>query len=178
MVAEQGLVEILTRAVTERGRRRLTWSHTMPAEGARRILGVQVGSAALDLKYGNGLPVIDVQVDCDLWCAEDSNTRAYRTSARFSDLLADVEEFSHPDEAEIHISPAGSPRTVQATIQEGQVLLNLETEVDYEVIRPFRFYARVHENEGKPRARVAAHREAPRQSRHRRRVAISHFPNR
>lgn len=153
-MGDKGLVEILTRAVIHRGIRRLAWSHTVPAKGAIQILGVQIGSAAVDLRYGNGVPVCDVWADCDLWYTEEQKTCTLRTVARFCGILLDEDEFPVADGEEISISLAGEPRTAYAEIEEGQVVLTLEADVAYEVIGPHRFWTRQYQADGPERAEV------------------------
>lgn len=74
-MSESRLQEIVTRAVVGRAERRMTWSHTVPAEGVTGVYGVHVTESTAAVKDKDGRPVVDVIVDCDLWCGTNKNTK-------------------------------------------------------------------------------------------------------
>lgn len=74
-VSDSRLQEIVTKAVVGRAERRMTWSHTVPAEGVTSVLGVHVTGATVAVKDEGGHPMVDVLVDCDFWCAHQKHTK-------------------------------------------------------------------------------------------------------
>lgn len=72
------LQEIVTKAVVGRAERRMSWSHTVPAEGITGVYGVRVTDSAVGIKDNGGRPVVDMIVDCDLWVGTQKNTNVFR----------------------------------------------------------------------------------------------------
>ena len=76
-MSDSRLQEIVTRAVVGRAERRMSWSHTVPAEGITGVFGVHVTDSTVGVKESNGRPVVDMIVDCDLWCGTQKNTNVF-----------------------------------------------------------------------------------------------------
>jgi len=76
-VSDSRLQEIVTKAVVGRAERRVSWGHSVPAEGVTAVLGVHVTNATVAVKDQDGRPMVDLLVDCDLWCQNGKNTKAF-----------------------------------------------------------------------------------------------------
>lgn len=132
-MSDSRLQEIVTRAVVGRAERRMTWSHTVPAEGITGVFGVHVTDSTVAIKENGSRPVVDVIVDCDLWCASHKLTKVVRCTCRGTEALT-VRTVGHVlGDADVSVKMIGPARATGVSVADGHITLALEADVMVEM---------------------------------------------
>jgi hypothetical protein len=132
-VSDSRLQEIVTRAVVGRAERRVSWSHTVPAEGVTGVLGVHVSDSTVAIKEKNGRAVVDVLVDCDLWCGSSKSTKVLRQSIRHTDGI-DIRTVGHVlGDRDMTCKMVGAARATGVTVADAKITVSFEADVVIEM---------------------------------------------
>jgi hypothetical protein len=132
-VADRRLQEIVTRAVVGRAEHRMTWSHTVPAEGITGVFGVHVTDSAVAVSEQDGHPVVELVVHCDLWCGSQRNTKVVRAKCQKDQSVHIRTVGKVMGDAEISVRLVGTPRATDVRVGDGQITLVLEADVVVEM---------------------------------------------
>ena len=128
-MSDSRLQEIVTRAVVGRAERRMCWKHTVPAEGVTGVFGVHVTDAAVAVKESDGRPVVDLIVDCDLWCGTAKNTKVLRCTCRNTESV-DIRKVGQVlGESVLNVRALGPARATGVDAGDGQITVALEADV-------------------------------------------------
>lgn len=183
-MTEQQPVEIVTQAVAERKRHGLAWAHTSLAQGAVRVLGVQVGNTSVDLAQEGGQLVVDLLAECDLWYSCVRETQAARVLTYCRSMIPGGQLLTG-DASKVQATLVGVPQISSARICEDQIVVCLEAEVEIEIVNTIRLWVKpCLDSQSVPLAQVSlapppspspSPSRAPRRAGSRRRTALSRF---
>lgn len=144
-MSDTRLQEIVTKAVVGRAERRMTWSHTVPAEGITGVYGVHVTDSAVAIKESNGRPVVDVLADCDLWCGTSKHTKVIRCSCRGTEIM-DVRTVGHVlGDLDLSAKLPGRVRATGVSVGDGGITLTLEADVVVEMSALSRLWVKAYD---------------------------------
>ncbi len=128
-MSDSRLQEIVTKAVVGRAERRMTWSHTVPAERVTGVLGVHVTDCSVAVKEQDGKAAVDVIVDCDLWCGSKKDTKVVRCTCRHTEAV-DVRTVGWVlGKSQLNVRLLGPARATDVEVVDGQVVLSMEADV-------------------------------------------------
>lgn len=146
-MSESRLQEIVTRAVVGRAERRMSWSHTVPAEGVTDVLGVRVTDWTVAVKEQDGYAVIDLLADCDLWCGNEKNTKVIRCTCRHGERVEVRTVGRVLGETDLRARILGSPRATGVKVHGGQIAIAMDGEVAVEVTALARVWVKAYDME-------------------------------
>lgn len=146
-MSDSRLQEIVTRAVVGRAERRMTWSHTVPAEGVSGVLGVHVSDSTVAVKESDGRTVVDVIVDCDLWCGSSKSTKVLRCTCRNTETTKVRTAGTVLGEREVRGRLLGAPRATGVDVAGGKVTIHMEAEYVVEMSALARMWVKAYDLE-------------------------------
>lgn len=146
-MSDSRLQEIVTRAVVGRAERRVAWGHTVPAEGITGVLGVHVTDSQVSVKESGSPTVVEVTVDCDLWCGNPKNTRVLRCTSRHTANMNIRTVGQLLGEAEVRGAMIGTARATGVQIGSGEITLNLEADIAVEMNALSRIWVKAYDLE-------------------------------
>lgn len=132
-MSDSRLQEIVTRAVVGRAERRMTWSHTVPAEGITDVLGVRVIDWTVSVKEHDGKAVVELVTDCDLWCGNRKQTKVMHCNGRHSESFAVRTTGRVLGESNLRVRLGEAPRATGVKVENGQISVSLEGEATVEM---------------------------------------------
>lgn len=146
-MSDSRLQEIVTKAVVGRAERRMSWSHTVPAEGITGVYGVHVTDSTVAVKATEENPVVDVIVDCDLWCGTSKHTKVMRCTCRGTEsvLLRTVGQIL--GDTDLTVRLVGPVRATGVSVSDDQITLSLEADVIVEMSALSRMWVRAYDLE-------------------------------
>jgi hypothetical protein len=144
-VSDSRLLEIVARAVVGRAERRVTWSHTVAADGVTGVLGVHITDSAVAIKEKDGKAVVDVLVDCDLWCGSKKQTKVLRSTSRHTETVNIRSTGTLIGECEMNAKLAGLARATGVEIGEDGVTIQMELDVSVEMAGMTRMLVRAYD---------------------------------
>lgn len=147
-MSDSRVQEIVTKAVVGRTERRVIWGHTVPAEGVTGVLGVHVTNTAASVKDEDGMPVVDLMVDCDLWCASAKQTRVLRCTCRNADKVQLHTMGKILGDQDMRASVTGPARATGVSVADGKITLQLEADVAVEMSALTRLWVKAYEIDG------------------------------
>jgi len=127
-VSDSRLQEIFTKAVVGRAEHRMTWSHTVPAEGVTAVLGVHVSDCVVAVREGEA-PQVQVLAEIDLWCADSRTTKVIRVSARHPETVTMNPVGPVLGQAEYSARLLGPVEATGVTVGPGGITLDLTARV-------------------------------------------------
>lgn len=146
-MSDSRLQEIVTQAVVGRAERRVTWGHTVPAEGVTGVLGVHVTNSTVALKDEGGSASVELMVDADLWVSTSKGTKVMRVTGRNSEAPS-VRTFGRVlGDHDYKVSATGPARVTGVSVTDGQVTLQLEADYSVEMSALSRFWVRAYDLE-------------------------------
>lgn len=146
-MSDSRLQEIVTRAVVGRAERRMTWSHTVPAEGVSGVLGVHVSDSTVAVKDSQGRAVVDMIVDCDLWCGSAKSTKVLRCTCRNTEA-AEIKTVGQVlGERDVRARLTGAPRATGVDVTDGKVTIHMEAEYLVEMSALARMWVKAYDLE-------------------------------
>ena len=146
-MSDSRLQEIVTKAVVGRAERRMSWSHTVPAEGITGVYGVHVTDSTVAVKATEERPVVDVIVDCDLWCGTSKHTKVMRCTCRGTESVSMRTHGQILGETDLSVRLAGPVRATGVSVADGQITLSLEADVIVEMSALSRMWVRAYDLE-------------------------------
>jgi hypothetical protein len=146
-VSDSRLQEIVTKAVVGRAERRMSWSHTVPAEGITGVYGVHVTDATVAVKESDGKPLVDVIVDCDLWCGTIKHTKVMRCTCRGTETVGVRTVGQVIGDSDMSVRLSGPVRATGVSVADGQITLSLEADVIVEVSALSRMWVKAYDLE-------------------------------
>jgi hypothetical protein len=146
-VSESRLQEIVTRAVVGRAERRMTWSHTVPAESITDVLGVRVTDWTVSVKEHDGKAVVELVADCDLWCGNRKQTKVMHCNSRHSEVFAVRTSGKVLGESNLRVRLGEAPRATGVKVENGQISVSLEGEATVEMSALARVWVKAYDLE-------------------------------
>lgn len=146
-MSESRLQEIVTRAVVGRAERRMTWGHTVPAEGITDVLGVRVTDWTVSVKEQDGKAVVELVTDCDLWCGNRKQTRVMHCNSRHSEVFAVRTAGKVLGESNLRVRLGDAPRATGVKVENGQITISLEGEAAVEMSALARVWVKAYDLE-------------------------------
>lgn len=147
-MSDSRVQEIVTKAVVGRAERRITWGHSVPAEGVTAVLGVHVTNSSVVVRDEDGGPVVDLTVDCDLWCAGAKQSRVIRCTCRNTDAVSMNTIGRVLGDRDVRGALLGPARATGVDIADGKITLRLEAEVAVEMSALTRLWVKAYDLEG------------------------------
>lgn len=138
------LQEIVTRAVVGRTERRVVWSHSLPAEGVDRVLGVHISQGKVEVT-GDDRPELRFQATCDLWCQQGDETAIRRITPPHTEP-ASVKLYAHlVGDLATSAQMVRPPRCTGVEVAGDQLVLTIETVVAVEAAGLARFWVKAYD---------------------------------
>lgn len=144
-MSDSRVQEIVTKAVVGRAEHRVTWGHTVPAEGVTGVLGVHVTNSTVSVKDEDGRPTVDLIVDCDLWCGSAKQTRVLRCTCRNSESVQLHTVGKILGDRDMRASVLGAARATGVSVADGKVTLQLEADVAVEMSAVTRLWVKAYD---------------------------------
>jgi hypothetical protein len=141
-VSEGRLQEIVTKAVVGRAERRVSWTHTVPADGVTGVFGVHVTGYELEVEMVDGRPVVTIAVDADLWVGTGGLTKILRIHGEQTEGVNVRTVGKVLGQREIRARLVGPARATGVDVQNGTVHLNLDAELVVEMSATARLMVR------------------------------------
>lgn len=149
-MSDNRLQEIITRAVVGRGERTLTWCHKIGAEEVKQVLGVRINKTDVECETDEYQPLVELTVDCDLWCSNGSDTKVIHTRCRClkevpvrisGQVLGDLQS---------HVMVVSGPRSMGTRVEGDAIYIDFEATVQAEMIGLSRLWIASYEMELSP----------------------------
>lgn len=144
-MSDSRVQEIVTKAVVGRAERRVTWGHTVPAEGVTSVLGVHVTNSTVSVSDEDGTPKVDLLVDCDLWCSGSKQTKVMRCTGRNSEAVQVHTMGKILGDRDMRATLLGPARATGVNVADGKITLRLEADVAVEMSALTRLWVKAYD---------------------------------